>query len=344
MDSTVDKGETLFVCGGCNAKMGPGKLENLLKNLHQDKQPDVMVDFETTDDAAILKVNDDTAIIQTIDFFPSMVSDPYIFGKIAAANALSDVWAMGGTVVSALNIVCFPQEMNQNILKKILQGGLEKVTESGGFLAGGHSIQDQRPKYGLSVNGIVDPKKILRNNTCNSGDDLILTKPLGVGIITSAYGADAVSKEAFDGAVESMTTLNKYASEIIKEYPVSACTDVTGFGLLGHLNEFLNGKHSAVLNATDIPILPSAYEAADELLVTGGGQRNRKFLDGKINFTFDDNALEEVLYDPQTSGGLLFSIDPQYTDEVLGKLNKLSLRSARIGKVVDKEDKEITVN
>lgn len=339
----MDTSEKLIVCGGCNAKLGPGKLQNILKDIHQDKKPNVMVDFETTDDAAIIKVNDDTAIIQTIDFFPSMVTDPYLFGKIAAANALSDVWAMGGSVVSALNIVCFPQEMNQNILKKILQGGLEKVTEAGGFLAGGHSIQDQRPKYGLSVNGIVDPKKIWRNDTCHLGDDLILTKPLGVGIITSAYGVDAVGEDAFEGAVKSMTTLNKYASEIIRDFPVTACTDITGFGLLGHLNEFLNDKYSAVIDSTSIPILPSAYECAGDLLVTGGGQRNRKFLDGKINFTFDDLALEEVLFDPQTSGGLLFSIDPQYTDEVLNKLNKLDLRSAKIGSVVEKGDTEITV-
>ncbi len=302
-----------------------------------------MVDFDTTDDAAIIKINDDTAIIQTIDFFPTMVSDPYLFGKIAAANALSDVWAMGGSVVSALNIVGFPEEMNPNILKKILQGGLEKVTESGGFLAGGHSIQDQRPKYGLSVNGIVDPKKIWRNDTCQLGDDLILTKPLGVGIITTAYGYESVSEDAFNAAVNSMSTLNKYASEIIRNYPVTACTDITGFGLLGHLNEFLDDKYSAEIDSTSVPILPSAYECAEELLVTGGGQRNRKFLEDKVDFTFDDMALEEVLYDPQTSGGLLFSIDPKYTDEVLEKLNTLDLKSARIGRVTEKQDHEIIV-
>ncbi|APX72199.1 selenide, water dikinase SelD [Companilactobacillus allii] len=340
----MDSADKLIVCGGCNAKLGPGKLENILKDLHQDKQNNIMVDFETTDDAAIIKVNDETAIIQTLDFFPSMVNDPYLFGQIAATNALSDVWAMGGTVVSALNIVCFPQEMNQSILKKILQGGLDKVVESGGFLAGGHSIQDQRPKYGLSVNGIISPKKIMRNDTCKAGDDLILTKPLGVGIITGAYAVGETSEKAFQSATESMTTLNKYASEIIRKYPVSACTDVTGFGLLGHLNEFLHNEFSAELNSADIPILPSAYECAEELLVTGGGQRNRNFLNGKINFTFEDNALEEVLYDPQTSGGLLFSIDPEYTDEVLEKLNKLTLKSSCIGKVVDKGNYEITVN
>ncbi|KRL66302.1 selenide, water dikinase SelD [Companilactobacillus versmoldensis] len=339
----MDTTEKLIVCGGCNAKLGPGKLENILKDLHQKEKPDVMVDFETTDDAAIIKVNDDTAIIQTIDFFTSMVSDPYLFGKIAATNALSDIWAMGGSVVSALNVVCFPQEMNQDILKKILQGGLEKVNEAGGFLAGGHSIQDQRPKYGLSVNGIVDPKKIWKNDTCQLGDDLILTKPLGVGIITSAYGVDAVGEDAFDNAVDSMTTLNKYAADIIRDYPISACTDVTGFGLLGHLNEFLDDKYTAVLDSTNIPILPSAYECAGDLLTTGGGERNREFLKGKIDFTFDDIGLEEVLFDPQTSGGLLFSIDPKYTNDVLNKLNTLDLRSSCIGHVVEKEDQEIIV-
>lgn len=339
----MDTADRLIVCGGCNAKLGPGKLENILKDLHQDKKPNVMVDFETTDDAAILKINDDTAIIQTIDFFPSMVSDPYLFGQIAATNALSDVWAMGGSVISALNIVGFPEEMNQSILHKILKGGLEKVTEAGGFLAGGHSIQDHRPKYGLSVNGIVSPKKILRNDTCELGDDLILTKPLGVGIITTAYGAEQIGEEEFNEAIKSMTTLNKYAAEIIREYPVTACTDITGFGLLGHLNEFLHDEYTAELDSTNIPIIPSAYDCAEELLVTGGGQRNRNFLEGKIDFTFDDPALEEILYDPQTSGGLMFSVDPKYTDEILDKLSQLELPSAKIGKIVPKGDSEIIV-
>lgn len=340
----MDATESLIVCGGCNAKLGPGKLENILKDLHQEKQPNVMVDFETTDDAAILKINDDTAIIQTIDFFPSMVNDPYLFGQIAATNALSDVWAMGGTVVSALNIVCFPQELDQHILQKILQGGLDKVVEAGGFLAGGHSIQDQKPKYGLSVNGIVNPQKILRNNTCQPGDDLILTKPLGVGIITGAYSTQQIGKEPFDAAVKAMTTLNKYASEIIRQYPVTACTDVTGFGLLGHLNEFLPQGLAAELDAAAIPILPAAYDCAANLLVTAGGQRNRNFLADKVHFTFEDEALAEVLYDPQTSGGLLFSVPPQYTEKMLAQLNQLTLPSAKIGRVMPQETAEIIIN
>lgn len=274
-----------------------------------------------------------------------MVNDPYTFGQIAAANALSDVWAMGGQVVSALNIVAFPDNLDDSVMEEILAGGLSKVNEGGGFLAGGHTISDHNVKYGLSVNGMVDPQKILRNNTCQAGDKLILTKPLGVGILTSAYNGGQLDEKGFQAAIDNMTQLNKYASEVIvKESDITSCTDVTGFGLLGHLHEFLHDQFSAVLASSNIPILPKAYEFADELMVTSGGQRNRKYLEDKVNFTFDDAALEEILYDPQTSGGLLIGVRPDNAAKVLQDLKDNHISSSVIGEVVPKRAQEIIID
>ena len=302
-----------------------------------------MVGFDTSDDAAVVKVSDDLALVQTLDFFPAMVKDPYLFGKIAAANALSDVYAMGGEVMSALNIVCFPETEDLEVLGDILRGGAEKVAEAGGILAGGHSIHDPRALYGLSVTGKVHPDKILKNNGCQVGDRLILTKPLGIGIVTTAYSVGEVDEVAFKVATDAMETLNKYAAEVAKDFTVHSCTDVTGFGLLGHLLEMLDEKHTAVLDHKEIPILPAAYQCAKEFLVTAGGQRNRNHLESKIRFIVDDFALEELLFDPQTSGGLLFSMPEAEAELFLTKLNALNIKSACIGEVIPKEEVEIIV-
>lgn len=272
-----------------------------------------------------------------------MINDPYLYGQIAATNALSDIYAMGGEVISALNIVAFPESMDMEILHQILKGGAEKVHEAGGVLAGGHSIHDSTPKYGLSVTGIVHPDKILRNNGCKIGDALIVTKPLGVSIINSAHMIKACSEEAFAKCVKQMTTLNKYAAEIMKDYPVNSCTDITGFGFLGHLVEMLDGNYSAKINSKNIPMLDEAHHCANEFIITAGGQLNRNHLQNKIDFQVDDFALEEILYDPQTSGGLLISLPEQYADELLEKLNKLEIKSAIVGKVVEKEEKDVVV-
>ncbi|MDA5386813.1 selenide, water dikinase SelD [Loigolactobacillus backii] len=340
--------EQLIVCGGCNAKIGPGNLAEILKKLPTSKHDkNLLVGYESTDDAAVYQIDRNTALIQTLDFFPSMVNDPYLFGKIAAANALSDVFAMGGDVLTALNIVCFPENMDVKILERILKGGAEKVSEAGGILAGGHSIHDRLPKYGLSVMGRVAPDKILKNNTVADGDVLILTKPLGVGIVTTSYGAGEASEAAFNQAVASMTTLNKYAADIIRQYSVSSCTDVTGFGLAGHLSEMLHGEFKAQLTAENIPMIPEAYNYAEEFLITAGGQRNRNYLKGKIEFNLDDYALEEIVFDPQTSGGLLVSVPASVAPKLLQELNTLELQSAIIGHVTKKastDDVEIVVN
>ncbi|WP_314059314.1 selenide, water dikinase SelD [uncultured Vagococcus sp.] len=333
----------LFICGGCNAKIGPGNLSNLLEQLPKNEDPRLLVGFDSTDDAGVIKISEEMALIQTLDFFPTMVSDPYLFGQIAATNALSDVYAMGGDVLSAMNIVCFPEEMDLGILGEILRGGSEKVAEAGAILVGGHSIHDAAPKYGLSVTGTVHPQKILRNNGAQVGDVLVLTKPLGVGIITTAFSVAETTEEAFQKAVKSMTTLNKKAADYIRQRAVHGCTDVTGFGLLGHLVEMMNEKCSAVLTVSQVPYIEEAYECAKELLVTAGGQRNRNYLSEQIAFQCEDFALEEILFDPQTSGGLLVSLPADEADYLIKEMALGGLEGTIIGEVIERQEKTVYV-
>ncbi|MDO5010013.1 MAG: selenide, water dikinase SelD [Intestinibacter bartlettii] len=330
--------------GGCTAKLGPGILSRVLERIPKKYDENLLVGFESSDDASVYKLTDDIAMVQTLDFFPPMVDDPYTFGKIAAANALSDIYAMGGEVKTALNIVCFPEQMDLNILGDIIQGGSEKVTEAGGVLSGGHSIMDQDVKYGLSVTGIINPNKIYQNNGCKVGDKLILTKPLGVGIVSTANRVGEASKEAMDKAIESMCTLNKYAAEIIRKYDVHACTDVTGFSLLGHLNEMVAGDCSAILDSTKVPYIKEARQYADEFLLTAAAQRNRNFLESKILFNIDDFAMEEILFDPQTSGGLLVAVNPNDIEALMEELDSLNLPCGVIGEVVEEKEYKIIVN
>jgi len=294
-------------------------------------------------DAAVYKISEDKAIIQTLDFFTTMINDPYLYGQIAATNALSDVYAMGGEVISALNIVAFPENMDLEILHQILKGGAEKVHEAGGVLAGGHSIHDATPKYGLSVTGVVHPDKILQNNNCKVGDLLIVTKPLGVSIINTAHMVKECSEEAFAQSVKQMTTLNKYSAQMMKDFNVNSCTDITGFGFLGHLVEMLDGKHSAEVYTKDIPYIDEAYKCANEFVITAGGQLNRTFVEPNVEYQVKDFALEEIMYDPQTSGGLLISLPENEAHELLEKLNTLEIKSAIVGKVIEKQEKAVIV-
>ena len=241
--------------GGCTAKLGPDLLSNVLAKLPRgEKDSNLLIGYDSCDDAAVYRISDDTAIVQTLDFFPPMVDDPYTFGQIAAANALSDIYAMGGTVKTALNIVCFPEKMDLNILGKIMQGGADKVIEAGGTLAGGHSIADSDVKYGLSVMGTVHPEHIYSNNTGQPSDVLILTKKLGVGLVCNANRVGEAPLGAIEDAVSSMTTLNKAASEISHSFDIHACTDVTGFSFLGHLSEMLNDDITALIDSISIPV------------------------------------------------------------------------------------------
>lgn len=334
----------LVVCGGCNAKIGAGNLEPLLQDLPRRESPDLLVGFDGSDDAAVIRLRDDLALIQTVDFFPPMVTDPYVFGQIGAANALSDVYAMGGRVLAALNIVAFPEEQDFGILRDILRGGAEKVQEAGGLLSGGHSIHDRTVKYGLAVTGTVHPNRILRNDACVAGDHLILTKPLGVSILTIGYSAGEISKEGFHQAVESMCTLNAYAMDIIRDASgVHSCTDVTGFGLCGHLHEMLHGACSARIDAAHLPYFEEAYWGAGHFIFTAGGQRNRDFLQDKVVFERNDFALEEIVFDPQTSGGLLVSCDDSQAPLLLARLQAAHIPAADIGVVTEKKEKEIYI-
>lgn len=327
--------------GGCTAKLGPEVLSHVLGKIPKARDPKLLVGFEGSDDAAVYQISDEMAIVQTLDFFPPMVEDPYIFGQIAACNALSDIYAMGGDVKTALNIVCFPEKMDLNILGKILMGGNEKVMEAGGCLAGGHSIADSDVKYGLSVTGTIHPDKILKNSGVKPGDKLILTKPLGVGIIATAARVGEASKEAMDKAIKSMTTLNKYASQIIRNYEIHACTDVTGFGFLGHLHEMLQKEYTAVIQSKAIPYIEEAYDYANEFLLTAAGQRNRNFVEAYIDFETEDFAMEEILFDPQTSGGLLFSVGETDASNILEELKTLGLPCGIVGEIRERQEKEI---
>ena len=330
--------------GGCTAKLGAGVLSHILSRLPKgpaDEQ--LLVGYDSKDDAAVYQVSSDTAIVQTLDFFPPMVDDPYLFGQIAAANALSDIYAMGGEVKTALNIVCFPEHMDLNILGEILRGGSEKVIEAGGVLAGGHSIADADVKYGLSVMGTVHPDQLYTNNRGKAGDMLILTKKLGVGIICTANRVKEASQKAMDEAVRSMTTLNRYAAEICRKYPVHACTDVTGFGFLGHLHEMLDNRLSCVIDVERIPYIEEARQYADEFLLSAAGQRNRNFVQDHVTFEQIPFAMEEILFDPQTSGGLLLAVDPALAAELEEELQKAGLPARIVGKFLEKQEQEIMV-
>lgn len=329
----------LEVCGGCNAKISASSLKATLDILEVFKRKEVLEGFAKNDDAAIIKLTDDIAVALTCDFFPPMVEDPFAFGEIAAANALSDIYAMGGEPVAALNLVCFPEEEDRSILEEILKGGAAKLKEAQCTLAGGHSIHDPRIKYGLCVMGILNPEKIYNNSSSKVGDKLILTKPLGVSLLSSARTVGECEDKYFEGAVESMRTLNKYACEILKKHKVNAMTDVTGFGLIGHLSEMVTD--TAVIYSKNLKILPGAKEAAEEFLFTAGGQRNRKSYGDLVDFEIRDFALEEVLFDPQTSGGLLAAVEDG--EKVLEELKLAGIPAAIVGEIIPAQDKKIIV-
>ena len=330
----------LEVCGGCNAKIGAENLDEILKSLDIYKRPEIIVGFEGKDDGAVIKLTDDIAIINTLDFFPAMVEEPATFGEIAAANALSDIYAMGGEVISALNIVCFPEEEDSSILQEILQGGARKVKEAEGSLIGGHSIHDKRIKYGMSVTGVVHPDKIWKNTGSKVGDEIFITKKLGVSLICGGYLQGEVDKSCYEEAKESMVTLNKYAADILRKFNPTSVTDVTGFGFLGHLKEMVEGK-GALIYKDQVPMISGALKAAGDFLFTAGGQRNRNSLKNDVKFDFDDFRYEEVLLDPQTSGGLMFTLDPADSQEVMREFRDKGIFLKRVGVITDKNIIEV---
>ena len=308
----------------------------------------VIVGMDSMDDAGVYKISDDLAIIQTVDFFTPIVDDPYGFGQIAAANALSDIYAMGGTPKTAMNLVGFPlKQMDISILRQILEGGLDKLKEAGVMLVGGHSVEDSELKYGLSVTGFVHPDRILTKKNLNAGDRLVLTKPLGTGVINTAIKGGVASLKVIDKITRLMATLNRDVAEVMKQYSVHACTDITGFGLLGHLAEMVDGSGlGAVLDSKKIPILSEAMEYAAMGMLPAGANKNKIFRESMVEFSSSVNPLiRDLLFDPQTSGGLLICIDRDDTDELVEALiQKGSDLSAVIGEVVSAPQEKIVVN
>lgn len=326
--------------------MGPATLAQVLRQLPLSTDPNLLVGLHTADDAAVYKIAEDLALIQTVDFFTPVVDDPYIFGQIAAANALSDVYAMGGRPLLALNIACFPNCLPVEVLGEILRGGAEKVREAGAIIAGGHTVQDDEPKYGLAVTGLAHPREIITNAGARPGDLLILTKPLGTGIICTAIKAEMASREASRAAIEQMAALNAKASFAMKEAGAHACTDITGFGLLGHAAEMAAASGvSLVFHQAETPLLPGVTELAAMGLIPAGAYHNRDFLNEQVVF---DPAIppeqRTVLFDPQTSGGLLIAAAEEKVDLLLKRLAEEGINTARvIGRVAKRKEAPLKV-
>lgn len=313
----------LTECSGCGAKVGAGELAKLLQDLQVHKDPDLLVGFDKSDDAAVYRIHENLAMVQTLDFFPPIANDPYRFGAIAAANSLSDIYAMGGEPKVALNIMMVPEDMEKEDVHQILKGGYDKVYEAGALIVGGHSIYDKEPKYGLSVTGFVNPDRVLTNSGCKPGDRLIYTKPLGIGILATAAKAEMVEEDVLRSVEEIMMTLNKYARDIMVKYEVHACTDVTGFAMLGHMLEMAQGSNTEIhldLHAVEKLLMPGVLEFAKLGILPASVYRNRRYASQQVMAKDASRAIQDVLYDPQTSGGLLIAVGENEADALLSEL------------------------
>ena len=320
-------------------------LDAILKDLPRVDHPDLLVGLSTADDAGVFRISADTALIQTVDFFTPIVDDPYLYGQVAAANSLSDVYAMGGRPITALNICGFPSdELDAGRVAEILRGGQEKVTEAGAVLVGGHTVDDPEPKYGLAVTGVVHPDRVVSNAAAQPGDRLILTKRLGTGVISDAYMDGEVSEEDIGPAVDSMRGLNHAASERMVVHGAHACTDITGFGLLGHGREMAAGSGVGLrFRASEVPYFDLALKLAGER--QGGGlRRNRAQFEPFVQMAEAvPEAVRRLLFDPQTSGGLLIAILPEAAEALLADLKGAGLEAALIGEAVADHPGEIEV-
>ena len=324
----------LAKCAGCGAKVGAGVLAQLLEDIKVHHDPNLLVGFDKSDDASVYKVSEDLALVQTVDFFPPIADDPYLFGQIAATNALSDVYAMGGEPKLCLNVMAIPKDMHREAVHQLLKGGYDKVYEAGALITGGHSILDDEPKYGLAVTGFVHPDKMLTNSGAKPGDVLFFTKPLGTGIVTSAAKADLVSEETLALVMKMMTTLNKSARDVMVKYRVHACTDVTGFGMLGHLYEVAKGSDVQItLDVEAIDLLPEALELARMGILPEGMYRNRNFAQEAVDEGHTELAKQDMLYDPQTAGGLVISCHPEDADALYEELKQAVPSAQKIGTV-----------
>lgn len=323
---------------GCAAKLSPGALDKALCGLDLPVDPNLLVGLDRADDAGVYRVSADLALVQTVDFFPPMVDDPYCFGQIAAANALSDIYAMGGVPKTAMNIVAFPSKtMDISILRSIIEGGLDKMREAGVVLVGGHTVEDSELKYGLSVTGYIHPDRILTKKNLHTGDSLILTKPLGTGIIATGIKAGLADKALTDKVTQAMVTLNRDVALTMESFQVHACTDVTGFGFLGHLAEMVVDSGCGVLiNAAHVPMYSEALEWAAMGLIPAGAYNNRDYRGAFVDFGPDVSLrVQDLLFDPQTSGGLLIAVAPEEAERLVAALHVKGIDCAAIvGEVV----------
>lgn len=333
----------LAKCAGCGAKVGAGVLAKLLSDIKVHHDDNLLVGFDKSDDASVYKISDDLAIVQTVDFFPPIADDPYLFGQIAATNALSDVYAMGGEPKLCLNIMAIPENMPMEAVHALLRGGYDKVYEAGALITGGHSIHDDEPKYGLAVTGFVHPDKMLTNSNARPGDVLLLTKPIGIGVLSTAAKADMLSKSGQELINRLMTTLNKAARDAMVKYNVHACTDVTGFGLIGHTYEMASGSDTEIiLDVDSIDLIPEALELARMGMLPAGMYRNRNFAQAHVDAGDTELAKQDMLYDPQTAGGLLIAVAPEDADPLFNELKNTVPSAQRIGTVSEyKGDKRI---
>ncbi len=321
-------------------------MAQVLCHLPKFNDSNLIIGAETSDDAAVYRIDDEKALILTTDFFTPVVDDPYTFGQIAAANSLSDVYAMGGRPVTAMNIVCFPTCLPLDVLTEILKGGADKVAEAGAIVIGGHTVEDDVPKFGLSVMGMVHPEKIAANTGAKEGDYLILTKPLGIGIINTAIKADLADDELRSKAIFNMAYLNKDACEAMLEVGINGCTDITGFGLLGHAYELAEGSNVTIELWSDcLPILEESIDLAKMGIIPAGAYNNAKYLEGKISLSKEiEQHTVDIMYDPQTSGGLLISVSKDKHEALMEKLKqKNKCDFAVIGRVKNKSNYAIEV-
>ena len=325
--------------GGCASKLAPGTLAAVLARLPKPTDPNLLVGYDTADDAGIYQIAANLALVQTVDFFTPLVDDPFTFGQIAATNALSDVYAMGGRPITALSVVCFPQDGDLDVLEQIMKGGMAKMAEAGCVVVGGHSVRDSEIKFGYAVTGLIDPERVFTNAAAVVGDALILTKPIGTGVITTALKQGVAEPECVASAVRSMTTLNREAAELVgRAKGVHAMTDVTGFGLMGHCREMALGSGVTIEIVVEaVPFIEGAVDAVRAGAVPAGLLANRSFaecISGDAPGSQIPDDLRTLLYDPQTAGGLLVSVSADFGDALLGSLRNAGLCAARIGSVV----------
>ena len=330
----------LASCAGCGAKVGAGTLSRLLEGFqtHQDER--LIVGYDKSDDASVYVINDETAIVQTTDFFPPIVDDPFMFGQIAATNAISDIYAMGGEPRLALNIMCVSDAMDKASIQEILRGGYSKAYEAGVIISGGHTINGAEPLYGLAVTGFVHPAKVLTNSGARPGDVLILTKKLGVGILTTAAKAGLAPDDVMPRLIAQMATLNKAARDVMVRYPVNSCTDVTGFSLMGHGYEMAQGSDVSLhILCSRVPFHPEAVPMAEMGLIPAGAYRNRDYAGAGVAVRGDiSRAMQDILYDPQTSGGLLIALPEKEAEQCLDEMRQTVPDAAIIGYVTEKEE------